>query len=111
RRTVRKISTQAGSIASFFTVQKKCSVCRTPCASGGVCEDCRKRKASVVDEALVEKRAAAVKAVEAFEQVYSSCQKCQGMTGEVLCMQRDCVQLYDRKDKEAKKNQALADIE
>ncbi len=110
RRKVQRGSTKRGGIMSFMTVQRRCIVCSAVQARS-VCNECRKRKAECVRD---EREAAEQRERDAraeFDEVYASCQRCQGHQGEVLCMARDCAQLYKRKDREKKLERAVKDIE
>jgi DNA polymerase elongation subunit (family B) len=117
RKTVSKPPPKSSPMAGFFAVQKRCSECRSPCGSAAMCETCVARKGGS-DVVGAEQRAQAREAHDAaklaFDTVYASCQRCQHTTGPVHCFQRDCVQLYERKEKEVKYQRAvqgLRDIE
>ena len=112
RKRVVKADMQKGTIGSFFQVQKKCSLCKTPVqGAGSVCDDCKKRKSSEISDKCDAKREDLAQAQEAYEKVVKSCQACLGIDGEVVCMQRDCAQLYDRLEKKNRVVKLGADIE
>jgi hypothetical protein len=117
RKTVKKPPPKTSALGGFFVSQKRCSECRSPCGTAAMCDDCVQRKggSAVVGAEQREKVLADhASTKEAFDKVYASCQRCQHTTGPVHCFQRDCVQLYERKEKEAKYQRAagaLRDIE
>lgn len=114
RKVVKKTSalTKQGVFSSFFTQTYTCSLCGTKNCKQIVCDSCKKRKRDDSNYEnlkieLEEKRAQ-------YEAVYKSCQKCQGNDGEVLCLARDCSQLYERIENEKEyevKKRKLKDIE
>ena len=107
---------QSRGIMAFFTVQRKCTLCQSvmkDAAGGSICAECRKRRASQVQEHEEQRRERARDAVEAYERIYKSCQQCQGDgdDAEVLCMARDCAQLYVRSELKKRRDEAVRDIE
>lgn len=110
RKRVVKISTGKGKIGSFFKVKTRCTLCHE-FSDDSVCAKCRKRKADEIDECLNEKRKQEADARRAYEEVVKSCQACLGIDGEVVCMQRDCAQLYDRLEKKERVLKLVKDIE
>lgn len=113
RKTVVKAAPVTSALGGFFKSQKRCSECRSPCGTATMCTTCVERKGGsgvVDDEQRVRARDAHAEAKQAFDAVYASCQRCQHTSGPVHCFQRDCVQLYERKEKEAKYQRALRDL-
>ena len=113
RKRVVKVNMQKGKIGSFFAVKKKCSVCKVADmgSEGGICGDCKKRKSEQIENQQDVAQVNYEEATKQYEDVVKSCQQCLGIDGEVLCMQRDCAQLYDRLEKRNRVVKLGKDIE
>lgn len=123
RKRIHKASelVKTGAFSNFFAAaaKYKCLVCGAG-ANTEVCKTCARKRAAggshcaAVVEKMTQIKLEAQEARAAFDTVYASCQKCQGSDEEVLCMARDCPQLYDRHAKQRtcnEKEKRLADIE
>lgn len=121
KRTVSRANRATG-IASFFKPLYVCRVCgEAKQSKPGVCHQCTLKvrqdawsAAAVRHEQLTtEAQVLASNTKQAYEEVYRSCQECQGLTaeGKVECMARDCAQLYKRAEAKQKMEEAVRDIE
>jgi DNA polymerase elongation subunit (family B) len=103
-----------GSIMAFAVVHKTCSKCLSsydPAKHNhpSLCANC---VAQHGDSEEQKKRVRHQQLKEQYDAQMAICQQCQGSDRDpVLCMARDCGQLYRRKDAEFKYQRAIQDIE
>jgi len=88
-------------IAKFFTRKYRCLVCKRAETPTRICLAC-KQEPLRLDAAREEVSDQLGAAKRKFSEIYASCQRCQGNSDEVTCMQRDCSQLYVRKGAQKK---------
>lgn len=103
-----------GSIMAFAVVHKTCSKCHesyNPSKHNhpSLCVKCVEAHG---DSEVKKKRVRYQELKEKYDAQMAICQACQGSDRDpVLCMARDCQELYRRKDAEFKYNRAIQDIE
>ena len=113
-RTKQEEKPKKSSIMSFIKIHISCAKCKAVFdpeknKHPTLCENCLEEHG---ESEQSKKRAIHDELKKEYEEQLAVCQKCQGSDRDpVLCMARDCSQLYRRKNLEFKYNKASNDIE